>query len=87
MPISEFWSWVAYIELYGPVSVYDRIDHAAALVSFTVSRANGSKTEYRQFLQHPAPSPIDDSELNDLDRLLLGGLKQPGQNRIEREPH
>lgn len=87
MSASEFQDWDAYVELYGPLDLRNRLDHAAALIAFTVSRVNGGRTEYRQFLNYPPPPEIDDDGLNDVDRQLLSGLKQPGQNIIARKPN
>jgi hypothetical protein len=75
MTMSEFMAWAAYVELYGPVGIAQRIDHAAALVAYTVSAVNGGRTEYRKFLQHPAPSPIEDDGLTDLDRQAIAAFE------------
>lgn len=87
LSIAEFHDWDAYVELYGPLDLRQRLDHAAALVSFTVARVNGSRSQYRQFLQYPPPSPIDDSGMNDVDRQFLSALEQEGQNITSRKPH
>lgn len=87
MTASEFADWDCYCELYGPLDLRARLDHAAARIAYTVASCNGSKLEYRQFLDHPAPPPIDESGMNDVDRQFLAALSQPGQNIIARKKH
>lgn len=84
MPISEFSDWDAYVELYGPLDLRQRLDHAAARIAFTVASVNGSSAQYRQFLDYPPPPPIDETGMNDVDLQFLSALGQPGQNVIRR---
>lgn len=84
MPITEFSDWDAYVELYGPLDLRQRLDHAAARIASTVAWCNGSKAEYRQFLDYPPPPPIDETGMTDIDRQFLTALSQPGQNVIRR---
>lgn len=81
MSASEFADWDAYVELYGPLDMRQRLDHAAARIAFTVHRVHGGKTEFRKFLDFPPPTAFDDEEdLTDMDRMFAEALRQPGQN-------
>lgn len=72
MPYSEFLMWATYVEIYGPVSLPQRIDHAAALIAYTASAVAGGKSKYREFLQYPPPPPVDDFDgMTDMDRQLI----------------
>lgn len=85
MSASEFTSWDAYVELYGPLDLRQRLDHAAARVAFTVAAVNGCKTPYRQFLDYPPPPPADTEGMTAVDLQIMGLLEQPGQNVMFKE--
>lgn len=82
MPASEFAAWDAYVDLYGPLDIRQRIDHAAARVASTVANVNGARIPYRQFLDFPPPPPVDDSDMSSVDKQFLAALDQPGQNIV-----
>jgi hypothetical protein len=75
MPASEFAAWCAYVELFGPLSLGQRMDHGSALVAYTISSAHGGRTPYPKFLHWPAPSPIEDDDLTDLDRKAIAAFE------------
>lgn len=82
MPLSEFTDWQAYVDLNGPITDRRRYDHPAALVAWMVQRAQGGKAQLADFLP-PLDAPDEPEDgFNDVDRQLLGGLKQSGQNRL-----
>ena len=46
----EIVEWQTFEGEFGPVTLHERIDHAAALIAWAVFRAQGSEAEFEDFL-------------------------------------
>ena len=50
MSTREMVAWSAFESDFGPLTLHERIDHAAALIAFTVWKAAGQKGRLEDFL-------------------------------------
>jgi len=70
MPHSEFRSWVAYVQLYGPIDYARRYDYPAALVSWMQGRVTqGSVDDLMPYRCDPVDAP--EEGWSEVDQKLL----------------